>query len=390
MFGITKLFKDFTSSEKSAGYVLIASTIISLLLANLIIGAHYPEFFHQKIGFEGEFVNLNLSIDHWINDGLMTIFFFMVGLEIEREIYIGELSTFRNASLPVAAAVGGMVVPCIIYLLFNYGTNTQQGYGIPMATDIAFALGVLSLIKRIPYGLKVFLTAFAIIDDLGAIIIIAIFYTDNLNFGYLLAAFAIFGLMIMLNRLRVHRIVPYILPAIIMWYCMMQSGVHATISGVLTAFALPFGTGDEKSLSYKVQKFLHKPVAFVILPLFALANTAIIIPGTWLTDLTTANSLGVIVGLVAGKPVGVLLLSYLAIRAGVSSIPERVNWKHLSGAAALGGIGFTMSIFITLLAFDEPAHINQSKMAILVSSIVASFVGLMILSVKKKREKQNS
>jgi Na+:H+ antiporter, NhaA family len=388
MFGITKLFKDFTGSEKSSGYFLIAATVVSLLLANLFVGESYAEFFHRKIGFETTYIHLNLAIDHWINDGLMAIFFFMVGLEIERELYIGELSSFKKASLPVAAAIGGMMIPCIIYLLFNYGTDTQQGYGIPMATDIAFALGVLSLIKRVPYGLKVFLTAFAIIDDLGAIIVIAIFYTGTLSLWYLAAAIGIFAVMIVMNRFRIHYVLPYILLGILMWYCMLQSGVHATISGVLTAFALPFGTGDNNSTSYSVQKLLHKPVAFIVLPIFALANTAIIVGNSWIDDLTTRNSLGVIVGLVAGKPIGVMLLTYLAVVSEISTLPDRVKWKHLIGTAALGGIGFTMSIFITLLAFDDPVHIYQSKMSILFSSIIASCIGLVILSIKPSvREK---
>lgn len=377
---ITQLFKEFTESEKSAGYVLILATCISLLLANVFIGSSYTEFFHHKVGFASENINLKLSIDHWINDGLMAVFFFMVGLEIERELYAGELSSIRNASLPIAAAIGGMLIPFAIFFALNAGTDTQQGYGIPMATDIAFALGMLSLTKSVPYALKVFLTAFAIIDDLGAIIIIAIFYTKSFQLTYLLVALGIFAALIVLNRLKVYQIWPYILLGIVMWYCMLQSGVHATIAGVLVAFALPFGNGDEASPSYRVQHFLHKPVAFIILPIFALANTGIIISSTWLSDLQTTNSLGIILGLVIGKPLGVLLLSFLAIRVGWSSLPVGVSWTHLVGAGLLGGIGFTMSIFITLLAFDDPQYINQSKMAILAASLIASLLGLVVLS----------
>lgn len=385
IYKVTQLFKEFTESEKSSGYVLIFTTLISLLLANVLIGPAYTDFFHQKAGFDTETIHLKLSVGHWINDGLMAVFFFMVGLEIEREIYAGELSSFRSASLPIAGAIGGMVVPFALYFALNAGTDTQAGYGIPMATDIAFALGMLSLTRGVPYALKVFLTAFAIIDDLGAIIIIAIFYTKGFQLSYLLAAGGIFVLLLVLNRLKVYRVWPYILAGIVMWYCMLQSGVHATIAGVLLAFALPFGNGNEHSPSYKVQHFLHKPVAFFILPVFALANTGIIISNSWLTDLQTANSLGIILGLVIGKPLGVLLLSFLAIRAGWSSLPAGVSWKHLAGAGTLGGIGFTMSIFITLLAFEDPAYVTQSKMAILVSSLVASLLGLLILAGTKTK-----
>lgn len=386
MQDIAKLFKDFTDSEKSSGYVLIAATAISLLLANVFIGNPYIAFFHQKVGFANDTIHLKLSIEHWINDGLMAIFFFLVGLEIEREIYAGELSSIKKASLPIAAALGGMLVPIAIYLVFNAGTATQRGYGIPMATDIAFALGILSLSKGVPYGLKVFLTAFAIIDDLGAIIIIAIFYTESIQFTYLLVGLGIFVLLIVLNRLKVYSIWPYILLGMVIWYCLLQSGVHATIAGVLVAFALPFGNGDENSPSYKAQHFLHKPVAFFILPLFALANTGIIISSSWLPDLHTSNSLGIILGLVLGKPIGIVLLCLLAVKIGWSSLPTGVTWTHMVGAGTLGGIGFTMSIFITLLAFDNPATITQAKMAILVSSVIASTLGFLILRRTSKAD----
>jgi Na+:H+ antiporter, NhaA family len=385
MIRITQLFKDFTNSERSAGFVLIFTTILSLLLANLFIGGPYVNFFHNKVGIDNSVLHLNMSIGHWINDGLMTIFFLLVGLEIEREVYIGEISTFKNASLPVTAAIGGMLVPFIIHFMFNYGTVAQRGGGIPVATDIAFALGVLSLSKKVPYGLKVFLTAFAIIDDLGAIIIISIFYTSNLNFIYLFAAFGLLAVMIVLNRLKVYKVWVYLVLGTIMWYCMMQSGVHATISGVLLAFAIPFGNGDKDSPSYNLQRALHKPVAFIILPVFALGNTGIIINDTWVHDLQSSNSLGIISGLVLGKPLGILIASYIVVKLKWSSFPTGVQWKHLFGAAVLGGIGFTMSIFITLIAFNDDALINQSKISILVASTLASFLGLFVLSFKDRK-----
>lgn len=373
------LFKEFTASERLAGLVLIFATLLTLLLSNLLPQHLYNNIFQSKLGFNSNTVHLKLSAEHWINDGLMTIFFLLAGLEIERELYIGEISSFKNASLPLAAALGGMLFPFAIHFVLNYHTPTQHGSGIPMATDIAFALGILSMSKRVPYGLKVFLTAFAIIDDLGAIIIIAIFYTRSLSIHYLLIALAMYAVMIVLNRLKVYKIWPYIFLGCIMWYCMLQSGVHATVSGVLLAFALPFGDGGKTSPSYIVQHWLHKPVAFIILPLFAVANMGIPVDRTSLTGLQNVNSLGIILGLLLGKPLGILLLSYASVKMGWSSLPTGVRWKHVFGAATLGGIGFTMSIFITMLAFDEGTLISQSKIAILVASTLASVTGLFIL-----------
>ncbi len=376
----TKLFKEFFNSEKSAGIVLIICTAISLLLANFFIGQDYLDFWHRKAGFSIGGLELRLSIEHWINDGLMAIFFLLVGLEIEREIYAGELSSVRNAGLPVAAALGGMFIPALVHFAFNAGTATQDGFGIPMATDIAFALGILSLAgKKVPLSLKVFLTALAIIDDLGAIMVIAIFYTSDLQSVYLFVALGIFALLLLLNRLRVHQLVWYIIGGIIMWYCMLQSGVHATITGVLLAFAIPFGNGDERSPSYKLQHFLHLPVAFIIVPLFAFANTGIIFSVGLDDVLFNNNSLGIMAGLLIGKPLGILLLCFIAIKLRLASLPEGVNWLQLAGAGMLAGIGFTMSIFITLLAFDKADIIQYAKIAILLSSLVAGIFGFIFI-----------
>lgn len=381
----TKLFKEFFHSEKSAGIVLIVCAAISLSLANIFIGPEYLDFWHRKIGFSIGSIDLHLSTEHWINDGLMAVFFLLVGLEIEREIYAGELSSIKNASLPILAAVGGMAIPALIHYGFNAGTATHAGFGIPMATDIAFALGVLSLAgKRVPVALKVFLTALAIIDDLGAIMVIAIFYTHDLQTTYLFIALGIFAVLLVLNRLRVHQLVWYITGGIIMWYCMLQSGVHATITGVLLAFAIPFGNGDEKSPSYKLQHALHIPVAFIIVPVFAFANTGIIF-NVGLNDvLFNNNSLGIIAGLLIGKPLGILLLCFLAVKMRIASLPEGVSWLQLAGAGVLAGIGFTMSIFITLLAFDKADVIQYSKIAILLSSLVAGIVGFVFIKKATK------
>lgn len=376
----TKLFREFFNSEKSGGLVLIACTIASLLLANVFIGQDFIDFWHRKTGFEAGPVKLNLSLEHWINDGLMAVFFLLIGLEIERELYDGELSSFRNALLPIIAALGGMFIPALVHFSLNSATPTRDGFGIPMATDIAFALGILALAgKRVPLALKVFLTALAIIDDLGAILIIAVFYTNDLQSAWLLGALGIFAALLILNRLRVHNLLPYILGGIIMWYCMLQSGVHATITGVLLAFAIPFGDGKEKSPSYILQHLLHVPVAFIIVPLFALANTGILLGSVSWKNLSSPNSLGIIGGLLLGKPLGILLFCFLAIKLRIARLPESVNWQLLTGAGVLAGIGFTMSIFITLLAFRDPVTIQDSKIAILFSSLVAGLVGFQLL-----------
>lgn len=375
---ITKLFNDFFHSEKAGGFILIFCTVISIWVTNSGMGAGYLDFWHMSVGFDMGILHLNHSLEYWINDGLMTIFFLLVGLEIERELYIGELSTFKNASLPLFAAIGGMIAPAVIHYAFNQGLETQSGFGIPMATDIAFALGVLSLLgKRVPLTLKVFLAAFAIIDDLGAIIIIALFYTDHFSFLYFGLAMGLFGLLTLFNRLKINHSIAYILPGIMMWYCMLQSGVHATISGVMLAFALPFGKGDERSISYRWQHVLHKPVAFLILPLFALANTCIEFADGWHKQLFSPNSLGIMLGLLMGKPIGVMLFAFAAVKLKISSLSEDISWHHLVTAGILGGIGFTMSVFITLLAFNEGAIVIASKTAILLSSVVAGIIGFI-------------
>jgi NhaA family Na+:H+ antiporter len=377
---LTKLFTEFFESERSSGVVLILCTLIAIVVANSPFGKSYVDFWHTKLGLETGGIALNLSLEHWVNDGLMAIFFLLIGLEIEREIYIGELSDLKSASLPIIAAIGGMVLPALFYFLFNQGTETQGGIGIPMATDIAFALGVLALLgKRTPVSLKIFLTALAIIDDLGAILIIAIFYVGDFSFLYLMLALTVYAGLLILNRLGVHGLPFYLIPGFLMWYFMLQSGVHATLAGVLLAFALPFGDGSETSPSYKLQHFLHKPVAFGIMPVFALANTGITLSGRWFESLAAPNSLGVFAGLFFGKPLGIFLAGFLAVKTRLSQLPNDVSWKHIIGAGFLGGIGFTMSIFITLLAFNDPEIVQSTKISILLSSLLAGVAGFLIL-----------
>jgi NhaA family Na+:H+ antiporter len=302
-------------------------------------------------------------------------------LELEREIYVGELSKMKNAILPVGAAFGGVLVPAIIYLVFNYGTNSQNGAGIPMATDIAFAIGMLSLLgNTVPTSLKIFLTALAVIDDLCAIVIIALFYTNEIQFLQLGISLGIFGILLILNRLKVYALLPYLIGGVLMWYFMLQSGVHATLSGVMLAFAIPFGKGDHQSISYKIQHFLHKPVAFIIIPLFALTNTCIVFSHDIKEMIFSNEGLGIFCGLVIGKPLGITLFSALLIKLRLAKLHFGLTLKHIFGAGLLGGIGFTMSIFITNLAFTENNQaVNTSKISIIIASLTASIIGLIVL-----------
>ena len=373
---LSNMFTQFFESEKSSGKILILCTIVSLLLANSALGSSYLNFWNLYIA--------GLSIEHWVNDALMAVFFLLIGLELKRELYNGELSNFKNALLPIVAAIGGVCLPALIHFVLNAGTATQAGIGIPMATDIAFALGVLALLgNHVPASLKIFLAALAVMDDLAAIVVIAIFYTAKLSLVYFLGAALIFAALTILNRVfRVMKLTPYLIGGAIMWFCMLQSGIHATIAGVLLAFAIPFSAinDDEKSPSYRLEHLLHKPVAFIILPIFALANTGIIIGSNWAQELTSANSLGIMGGLILGKPVGIALLSFIAVVMGICKLPTGLNWKHIFGAGLLGGIGFTMSIFITNLAFTGNANeITASKIAVLLASLIAGVFGYLWL-----------
>jgi NhaA family Na+:H+ antiporter len=380
-YKLSKTFAEFLESKKSSGIVLIICTILSLAIANSILGASYVGIWSTYIA--------GMSIEHWINDGLMAIFFLFIGLELERELYNGELSDFKNALLPIIAAIGGIIFPALIHFVFNAGTETQAGIGIPMATDIAFALGVLALLgSRIPISLKVFLTALAVMDDLGAIIVIALFYTAKVSLVYLIAAAATFAVLIVFNRaLRIMALTPYLIGGALMWFFMLKSGVHATIAGVLLAFAIPFSAkaDDEESPSHRLEDILHKPVAFIILPIFALANTGVVIGTNWAEELASANSLGIMSGLLLGKPLGIMLLCFIAVTIGVCKLPTGLNWKHIFGAGLLGGIGFTMSIFITNLAFvGNGDAITASKIAILLASLTAGTLGFLWLRFTAK------
>jgi NhaA family Na+:H+ antiporter len=369
---LSQTFNDFINSGKSGGILLIVCTLVSLGLANSTLGPGYLGFWHHHL--------LGLSIELWVNDALMAIFFLLIGLELKRELYNGELSDLRNAMLPIVGACGGIAIPALIHFMLNRGTETQAGIGIPMATDIAFALGALSLLgKRVPASLKVFLAALAVMDDLGAIIVIAVFYTTQLSFAYLFAALGVFvALFLMKRMLHVMALAPYLLGGAVMWYFMLQSGVHATIAGVLLAFAIPYSAteDDAASPSHRLEHVLHKPVAFLIMPVFALANTGIVVGAGWAHELLSSNSVGILAGLAIGKPVGIVLFTFAAVAAGACRLPLDLAWRHVLGAGVLGGIGFTMSIFITNLAFTGQADvINASKIAILLASLCAGVAG---------------
>lgn len=380
---LTESFKEFFENERSAGLMLMMCSVLSLMVANSYLGTEYLNFWELYLG--------PLTVSYWVNDGLMAIFFLLIGLELKRELYKGELSNFRNALLPIVAAGGGVILPALFHFSLNAGTPTQAGIGIPMATDIAFALSIIALVgDRAPASLKIFLTALAVIDDLIAIIVIAVFYTSKFSAVYLAASLAVFGILAVINRLRVASLIPYMLLGAVMWAFMLMSGVHATIAGVLLAFTIPFTRirEDQRSPSYYLEHLLHRPVAFLVLPVFALANTGIVIGSDWLSSLTTENSLGIFTGLFFGKVIGITVLSYIAVKLHICRLPLGLSWRHIIGAGFLAGIGFTMSIFITNLAFKgDGAVINSSKMAILLTSLISGIVGyLWLVAIGKSKD----
>lgn len=419
-------FEHFIHAQTTTGLVLMIMTIIALLLANTPLTEHYIHFFHTKINLSVGSWNLSHTIHHWINDGLMAIFFFMVGLEIKREILIGELSNLKVAMLPILAALGGMILPALIYLSFNYGLEGANGWGIPMATDIAFAISALVLLnKRVSPALVTFLVALAIVDDLGAVIVIAIFYTDQIQFLPLILAGVSFLIMLTFNRFGIHMILPYFIVGLFMWFFMLESGVHATIAGVIAAMSIPSKpkrtpndftmhgknmldeydnypvatdhTMHEKqkaillnikdvidsvgSPSARLEHDLHLPVSLIVIPLFALANAGISIDFASVGDVISGPvSLGIIAGLVLGKVLGIAGVSWVAIKLGIAKLPDATSMSQVFGVAFLGGIGFTMSIFVADLAFlGNESLIFQAKIGILSASLFAGLFGYIWL-----------
>ena len=385
---ITDYFKKFLHSSQSSGILLILCVLISLFIANSSYGVAFQSLLDTKIGTE--IFQLNYPISIWINDGLMAIFFLLVGLEIKREIVEGELSTFKSASLPIVAAVGGMVVPGLIYYGFNHGTEYANGWAIPMATDIAFSLAIISMLgKRAPLSLKIFLAALAIVDDLGAIMVIAVFYTDQIHWLYLGLSGLMVVILILLNVFNFKKHLFYVVPGLFLWYFMHHSGIHATIAGVLLAFAIPTNTSvTEISPLEKMEQKLHLPVNFLIMPIFALANTNITFKDGMVDGLFSNFGYGIILGLVLGKIIGINLFSWIFIKLKISGLPDQVSWSQMLGAGLLAGIGFTMSIFIGLLSFKgHPEIQDEAKFAILVASIISGFAGYSLLRyIGKKRE----
>lgn len=382
MFSI-RFFGRFFRSGAIGGIILICCVAISLAIANSAWGPQLENILSTELG--NEKLGLRYSILLWINDGLMAIFFLLIGLEIKREIVEGELSSFKKASLPVLAAFGGAIIPAIIYLILNKNQPGEAGWGIPMATDIAFALGILALLgKKVPASLKIFLAALAIADDLIAIVVIAFFYSQELHTMNLLYAGIIFALMLLFNRFGVKSIFLYIVPGIFMWYFIHHSGVHATIAGVLTAFTLPTTPGREISSLEKLEHSLTVPVNYFIMPLFALANTNINLQNASLNDLSNNVSMGIIIGLIFGKPIGIYYMSWLSVKLGWSRLPANAGWKHILGVGLLGGIGFTMSIFIALLSFTDETYQSTAKIAILAASVIAATAGIIFLRFARK------
>jgi NhaA family Na+:H+ antiporter len=374
--------QEFIKLETSGGVVLMIAAIFAMIIANTPLSANYDLILgtYIKVGI-GNFEIAKPAI-LWINDGLMAIFFFLVGLEIKREVLAGELSSFDKAILPIMAAIGGMAVPGIIFAIVNWGTpENLNGWAIPTATDIAFALGILALIgSRAPISLKIFLLAIAIIDDLGAIVIIAIFYTSELSINALAISALGFAAAVVLNRMGIQRTAPYLLVGIVMWVFVLKSGVHATLAGVLIAFTIPLKTKNEdEALLYKMEHGLHPWVAFLILPVFAFANAGVNFTGIGIDDLLQPLTLGIAVGLFLGKQIGVFLATWIGVKSGIARLPENVSWKHVYGVACLTGVGFTMSLFIGSLAFTTADVMNAVRLGVVLGSVLSGIIGYLLL-----------
>jgi NhaA family Na+:H+ antiporter len=423
-------FQEFAHRESSSGLLLLASAAVAMVWANSPWAGSYLRLWEIPIGIRFGALALDKSLLHWINDGLMAVFFLLVGLEIKREVLVGELVSLRRAAFPLAAALGGMIVPALLYAVVNGSGPGAKGWGIPMATDIAFALGVLALLgPRIPLTLKVFLTALAIVDDIGAVLVIALFYTADLSAGALVLAAATFGLLVACNAAGIRHLAPYGLLGLVLWLAFLKSGVHATVAGVLLAFAIPAGTRIEvgeflararealarfaaagtaganvltsrphqkaihgletaaeeaQAPLQRLEERLHGLVAFGIMPLFALANAGISLVGG-LAAFASPISLGILLGLFVGKPLGITLFAWLATKAGLAERPDDMSWTLIQGAGWLGGIGFTMSLFIAALAFDEAALLTQGKLGIFAASLAAGTVGWLLLRSRPSR-----
>ena len=424
----------FIETEASGGLVLMATMVAALVWANSPWAGSYHDFWHAHFHVALGGLELDLSVAHWINDGFMAVFFFLVGLEIKRELISGELASARRAALPIMAAVGGMVVPALLYFAWNSTGPESRGWGVPMATDIAFALGVLALLgDRVPLGLKVFLTALAIVDDLGAVLVIAVFYTDALSFPHLASGLALIAGLFLLNRFGVRRVGVYISVGVVVWYLFLESGVHATIAGVLVAATIPHhviydrarftrrirtaldvldhqpdpGTDEDEVQREVAMEIVHEAterwgsplhrlehhlapwVSYGIMPVFALANAGVPIdPGGFLGLFRESVPLGIVLGLFVGKQIGVFAFSWVAVRLNLAALPEGATWRSLYGVGVLAGIGFTMSLFVANLAFDDPQLLEAAKVGVLTASLLAGVVGSAVVALTGPRKRR--
>jgi Na+:H+ antiporter, NhaA family len=385
---ILEPFQRFAGSEAASGVVLLAATACALVWANSPWQPAYVSLLHHPLPISAGHVRLDLTVRLWINDCLMALFFLLVGLEIKREMLCGELASLRKSALPIAAALGGMVVPALLYVAMNLGGIGARGWGIPMATDIAFALGIAALLgPRVPVSLKVFLAAVAIVDDIGAVLVIAIFYTASIAWVSLSAAAALVIALALLNRAGVRHATPYLLLGAALWVAVLSSGIHATIAGVLLALTIPANARDsDGSLLEKLEHALDAPIAFFVVPLFALANAGVRIGGAASSVLSLHVLAGVVVGLVLGKPLGISLAAWLAVRMRIATLPDSVSWRMLRGVSWLGGIGFTMSLFVGALAFGDEALLDSAKTGVLLASCIAAFMGWFMLRERPSAE----
>jgi NhaA family Na+:H+ antiporter len=415
-----RAIERYVRTEVSSSKLLLLATALALIWANSPLAASYFGLWETHLSIQLANWGLDYSLHHWVNDGLMAVFFLVVGLEIKRELLLGELRSPRQAALPIIAAVGGMVVPALLYLVFNAGGESSHGWGIPMATDIAFALAVLTALgSRVPFALKIFLTALAIVDDLGAVLVIALFYTSGINFQALWISLLLLGLLVLINVVGIHALWPYIIVGFFVWLAMLQSGVHATVAGVLVAMTVPARnrfnleayvettreqldemeqSGEDEEADRQLtleqiesaseeresplQRLVHKlewPVAFLIVPLFALANAGVSFGGEAAPRIDSV-SIGVFFGLVLGKQIGIFLASWLAVRSGLAALPNDSTWRQLYGVAILGGIGFTMSLFVSELAFDTEQELASAKLGIFIGSAAATALGWFVIS----------
>lgn len=371
--------KEFIHDSRSVGIVLICCTVISLVLSNSEWGESYLGFWEKGLAMPVPELHLPHTILHVVNDGLMAVFFFLVGLEIKRELLVGELASIKKSMLPVAAAMGGMIVPAFFYWLWCGNTPYSKGWGIPMATDIAFSLGILSLLgRKAPLSLRIFLTALAIIDDLGGILTIAIFYAGDIKWNYLFLSGGIVLLLTIMNFFKLRIYFVYLLLGVVLWYFIFNSGVHATIAGVVLALTIPLHKIEH------LEHALHDPVNFIIMPLFALANTAIVLPNSFATIISSVVHHGILTGLVLGKPVGIFLFSFIAVKLSIGTLPNGVNWKQFIGMGMIAGIGFTISIFMSTLAFNDPEVQIIAKVAIMMASLIAALGGFLYLKILKR------